>query len=131
MNPDKNRLRRTMMFLNCQKPGLIKDPYIYEPDSIILDLEDAVAANQRVLHRMEDGAERVARLARRNVRKRVREFVCDFAARHHAAFGSVAHVSSLYVERSPYDIPSRRKTPSRRCTTPPGLETAFDLAEAS
>ena len=92
---------------------------------------DAVAANQRVLHRMEDGAERVARLARRNVRKRVREFVCDFAARHHAAFGSVAHVSSLYVERSPYDIPSRRKTPSRRCATPPGLETAFDLAEAS
>lgn len=47
MNPDKNRLRRTMMFLNCQKPGLIKDPYIYEPDSIILDLEDAVAANQK------------------------------------------------------------------------------------
>ncbi len=57
--------------------------------------------------------------------------ICDFAARHHAAFGSVAHVSSLYVERSPYDIPSRRKTPSRRCATPPGLETAFDLAEAS
>ena len=36
MNPDKNRLRRTTMFLNCQKPGLIKDPYIYEADSIIL-----------------------------------------------------------------------------------------------
>ena len=32
-----------MMFLNCQKPGLIKDPYIYRPDSIMLDLEDAVA----------------------------------------------------------------------------------------
>ena len=31
------------MFLNCQKPGLIKDPYIYKPDSIMLDLEDAVA----------------------------------------------------------------------------------------
>lgn len=38
MNPDKNRLRRTMMFLNCQKPGLIKDPYIYEPDSKSLKL---------------------------------------------------------------------------------------------
>ena len=48
MNPDKNRLRRTMMFLNCQKPGLIKDPYIYEPDSIILDLEDAVARIRRI-----------------------------------------------------------------------------------
>lgn len=41
--PNKKRLRRTMMFLNAQKPGLIKDPYIYKPDSIMLDLEDAVA----------------------------------------------------------------------------------------
>lgn len=40
---DKMRLRRTMMFLNVQKPGLLKDPYIYRPDSLILDLEDAVA----------------------------------------------------------------------------------------
>ena len=46
MNPNKKRLRRTMMFLNAQKPGLIKDPYIYKPDSIMLDLEDAVAENQ-------------------------------------------------------------------------------------
>ena len=27
-NPNKKRLRRTMMFLNAQKPGLIKNPYI-------------------------------------------------------------------------------------------------------
>ena len=47
MNPEKKRLRRTMMFLNAQKPGLIKDPYIYKPDSIMLDLEDAVAENQK------------------------------------------------------------------------------------
>lgn len=47
MNPNKKRLRRTMMFLNAQKPGLIKDPYIYKPDSIMLDLEDAVAENQK------------------------------------------------------------------------------------
>lgn len=46
-NPNKKRLRRTMMFLNAQKPGLIKDPYIYKPDSIMLDLEDAVAENQK------------------------------------------------------------------------------------
>lgn len=44
---DKTRLRRTMMFLNVQKPGLLKDPYIYRPDSLILDLEDAVAENQK------------------------------------------------------------------------------------
>ena len=46
-NPNKQRLRRTMMFLNAQKPSLIKDPYIYKPDSIMLDLEDAVAENQK------------------------------------------------------------------------------------
>ena len=47
MNANKKRLRRTMMFLNAQKPALIKDPYIYKPDSIMLDLEDAVAENQK------------------------------------------------------------------------------------
>ena len=45
--PQKFRLRRTMMFMNAQKPGLIKDAYIYGADSIILDLEDAVAENQK------------------------------------------------------------------------------------
>lgn len=47
MNPNKKRLRRTMMFLNAQKPGLIIDPYIYKPDSIMLDLEDAVAEKEK------------------------------------------------------------------------------------
>lgn len=45
--PRKFRLRRTMMFMNAQKPSLIKDAYIYGADSIILDLEDAVAENQK------------------------------------------------------------------------------------
>ncbi|MDG2959825.1 aldolase/citrate lyase family protein [Bisgaard Taxon 10/6] len=45
--PVKNRLRRTMMFMNAQNPGLVKDGYIYGADSIILDLEDAVAENQK------------------------------------------------------------------------------------
>ena len=47
IHPNKKRLRRSMMFLNAQKPGLIKDPYIYGADSIMLDLEDAVAENQK------------------------------------------------------------------------------------
>ncbi|WP_206426588.1 aldolase/citrate lyase family protein [Clostridium sp. E02] len=72
MNPEKKRLRRTMMFLNAQKPGLIKDPYIYKPDSIILDLEDAVAENQKdaarfsLYHALKEinyhGCERVIRI---------------------------------------------------------------------
>ena len=72
MNPNKKRLRRTMMFLNAQKPGLIKDPYIYKPDSIMLDLEDAVAENQKdaarfsLFHALRSidyrGCERVVRI---------------------------------------------------------------------
>jgi len=45
--PERFRLRRTMMFMNAQKPGLIKDAYIYGVDTIMLDLEDAVAENQK------------------------------------------------------------------------------------
>ena len=45
--PERFSLRRTMMFMNAQRPDLIKDAYIYGVDSIILDLEDAVAENQK------------------------------------------------------------------------------------
>lgn len=68
----KKRLRRSMLFLNCQKPSLIKDPYIYKPDSIMLDLEDAVAENQKdaarfsLYHALKEidyhGVERVVRI---------------------------------------------------------------------
>ena len=72
MNPNKKRLRRTMMFLNAQKPGLIKDPYIYKPDSIMQDLEDAVAEKEKdaarfsLYHALQEidyhGVERVVRI---------------------------------------------------------------------
>lgn len=45
--PKKVRIRRSMMFMNAQKPNLLKDAYIYGVDSIIMDLEDAVAENQK------------------------------------------------------------------------------------
>ncbi len=45
--PEKKRLRRTMMFLNAQRASLVKDAYVYRPDSIIFDLEDAVSENQK------------------------------------------------------------------------------------
>lgn len=41
------RLRRSMMFLNAQRPGLLKDAYVYGPDCLLLDLEDAVAESQK------------------------------------------------------------------------------------
>lgn len=72
MNTGKKRLRRTMMFLNAQRPALIRDPYIYKPDSIMLDLEDAVAENQKdaarfsLFHALREidyrGVERVVRI---------------------------------------------------------------------
>ena len=45
--PVKFRLRRTMMFANAQRPGMVKDAYIFKPDSLIIDLEDAVSENQK------------------------------------------------------------------------------------
>ena len=47
MDRAKRRLRRTMLFLNAQRPSLMKDAYVYRADSVILDLEDAVAENQK------------------------------------------------------------------------------------
>ena len=71
-NPNFKRLRRSMMFLNAQKPSLVKDPYVYKPDSIMLDLEDAVAENQKdaarysLFHALKEidyhGCERVVRI---------------------------------------------------------------------
>ena len=46
-HPNKKRLRRSMMFLNAQKPSLIKDSYLYGADSLMLDLEDAVAVTAK------------------------------------------------------------------------------------
>ena len=61
-----------MMFLNAQKPSLIKDPYIYGADSLMLDLEDAVAATAKdtarfsLYHALRSidyrGSERVVRI---------------------------------------------------------------------
>jgi len=41
------RLRRSMLFVPGNSPALIIDAPIFAPDSIILDLEDAVAVDQK------------------------------------------------------------------------------------
>lgn len=71
-HPGKKRLRRSMMFLNCQKPSLIRDAYVYRPDSVMMDLEDAVAENQKdaarfsLYHALKEvdyrGVERIVRI---------------------------------------------------------------------
>lgn len=41
------KLRRTMMFVPGNNPGMVKDAYIYGSDSIMFDLEDSVAVDQK------------------------------------------------------------------------------------
>lgn len=43
----KDRIRRSMIFLNAHRASLVKDAFIYEPDCVIFDLEDAVAERSR------------------------------------------------------------------------------------
>lgn len=43
----QERLRRTMMFVPGNNPGMIKDAYIYNCDCIMFDLEDSVAYAQK------------------------------------------------------------------------------------
>lgn len=69
---EKNRIRRTMMFLNAHRASLVKDPYVYGADSIILDLEDAVSENEKDSARIQlynvlkyhdyKGTERIVRI---------------------------------------------------------------------
>lgn len=41
------RLRRSMIFVPGNNPGVIKDVHIYRPDSVMFDLEDAIAVTEK------------------------------------------------------------------------------------
>ena len=43
----KDRLRRSMMFVPGNNPGMITDARIYGADSIMFDLEDSVAYTEK------------------------------------------------------------------------------------
>ena len=43
----QKRLRRTMMFVPGNNPGMMADAHIYGPDSIMLDLEDSVTMAEK------------------------------------------------------------------------------------
>ena len=43
----KDRLRRSMMFVPGNNPGMIRDARIYRADSIMFDLEDSVAYTEK------------------------------------------------------------------------------------
>jgi len=46
-NYQKDRLRRSMMFVPGNNPGMIRDAHIYGADSIMFDLEDSVAYTEK------------------------------------------------------------------------------------
>lgn len=43
----KDRLRRTMMFIPGNNPGMMKDPHIYGADALMFDLEDSVKLSEK------------------------------------------------------------------------------------
>ena len=47
MKVKKNRLRRTMLFIPGNDPGMLRDCGIYGADSIMLDLEDSVSLTEK------------------------------------------------------------------------------------
>lgn len=47
MKVRKNRLRRTMLFIPGNDPGMLRDCGIYGADSIMLDLEDSVSLTEK------------------------------------------------------------------------------------
>lgn len=41
------KLRRTMLFVPGNNPGAVRDAYLYKPDSVMFDLEDAIAISEK------------------------------------------------------------------------------------
>ena len=149
MNPNKKRLRRTMMFLNAQKPGLIKDPYIYKPDSIMLDLEDAVAENQKdaarfsLYHALQTidyrGCERVVRINGLDTpywREDIRCAVaggCDAIRIPKTESAQDVHMveEAIIAAEKEFDIPEGRTLIMSAIESARGVMKALDICEAS
>lgn len=149
MNPNKKRLRRTMMFLNCQKPGLIKDPYIYKPDSIMLDLEDAVAEKEKdaarysLYHALQEidyhGVERVVRINGLDTpywKEDIRCAVaggCDSIRIPKTESAQDVHMveEAIIAAEKEFDIPEGRTLIMSAIESARGVMKAVDICEAS
>lgn len=149
MNPNKKRLRSTMMFLNCQKPGLIKDPYIYKPDSIMLDLEDAVAEKEKdaarysLYHALQEidyhGVERVVRINGLDTpywKEDIRCAVaggCDSIRIPKTESAQDVHMveEAIIAAEKEFDIPEGRTLIMSAIESARGVMKALDICEAS
>lgn len=149
INKNKKRLRRTMMFLNCQKPGLIKDPYIYKPDSIMLDLEDAVAEKEKdaarysLYHALQEidyhGVERVVRINgldspywKEDIRCAVAGGADSIRIPKTESASDVKMVERAVIEaEKEFDIPAGRTLIMAAIESVRGVMRALDICEAS
>ena len=137
------------MFLNAQKPGLIKDPYIYKPDSIMLDLEDAVAENQKdvarfsLYHALKEinyrGCERVVRINGLDTPYWEEDIHCAVAGGCDAiripkteSALDVQRVETVVEEcEKPYGIPEGHTLIMAAIEPARGVMKALDICEAS
>ena len=149
INKNKKRLRRTMMFLNCQKPGLIKDPYIYKPDSIMLDLEDAVAEKEKdaarysLYHALQEidyrGVERVVRINgldspywKEDIRCAVAGGADSIRIPKTESASDVKMVERAVIEaEKEFNIPAGRTLIMAAIESARGVMRALDICEAS
>lgn len=149
MNSNKKRLRRSMLFLNTQKPGLIKDPYIYKPDSIIFDLEDAVAENQKdaarfsLFHALREidygSCERVVRINGLDTPHWKEDIRCAVAAGCDAiripktAEADQVHAVELEIEKAEaeYSMPEGKVLIMAAVESAMGVMKALEICEAS
>jgi hypothetical protein len=138
-----------MMFLNCQKPGLIKDPYIYKPDSIMLDLEDAVAEKEKdaarysLYHALQEidyhGVERVVRINGLDTpywKEDIRCAVaggCDSIRIPKTESAQDVHMveEAIIAAEKEFDIPEGRTLIMSAIESARGVMKALDICEAS
>lgn len=138
-----------MMFLNCQKPGLIKDPYIYKPDSIMLDLEDAVAEKEKdaarysLYHALQEidyhGVERVVRINgldspywKEDIRCAVAGGADSIRIPKTESASDVKMVERAVIEaEKEFNIPAGRTLIMAAIESARGVMRALDICEAS
>lgn len=145
----KKRLRRSMLFLNAQRPALMKDAYVYGSDSVMLDLEDAVAENQKdsarfsLFHNLKSvdyqGVERVVRingLATPHWREDVRVCVAGGAdairiAKCERAEDVKIVANAIDEDEAEFGRPSGETLLMAAIESPRGVLNALEICEAS
>ncbi len=137
------------MFLNAHRASLVKDPYIYKPDSVIFDLEDAVSENQKDSARIQlyntlkysdyKGVERIVRINGKESphwKEDIRAAVaggCDGIRIPKCEFKSDVHLVEEEVKKAELEFnrPLNSTLLMAAIETPMGVINALELAMSS